>query len=300
MHRKTNISKCIYILAYAYVIANAILSNAQHTTNETDQSIPVQTEKIINVNDVSEPTNRTAPSTTTTTNTTTVDFMNEQFTTENGNDNVDATTIIPTTSIADDGTAKIVDLINAKVAERNADKAVDANDQMNAFPQDFDFNLDDLEDLNYQKNEGDNDGEDAVTDTMNRFDEFTLEVVTSSNDGNNRDDEVAGKNQRNVYRVAKSKLKSSVSSNDSTSTFAPWTNGSVTSFRMFTELYDQYRWNINHFMTNVSSKCGLDMQTYLNALNNEVEWALKGNFCAESSNCLFYVVENPNDDLRFA
>lgn len=272
MHRKTNISKCIYILAY--VIANAILSNAQFTANETDQSIAVQTEKIINVHDVSQTAETTTPSST-------IDFMNERSN-ENGNDNGDMneSTVMSTKPI-DDGTALIVDMINAKFAERNTGNNT-VKDQMKSFPQDFDFNLDDLEDLNYHKKEIlEDDVDEVVTDgslsVTNRFEELTLDEVTSTNDSRNI---VVDNNQRNVYRVAKSKSKPIASAfirNNSTSVYRPWTNGSVSSFRMFTELYDQYRWNINNIMSNVSNKCGLDMQIYLNALNNEVEWALKGN-----------------------
>lgn len=289
MHRKINISKCnTYILAY--VIANVILSNAQFTTNETDQSAAaVQTEKIMNVYDVSETTNRTAPSST-------VDFMNERPT-ENGNDNND-TTIASTKSI-DDRTAKIVDIINAKFAERNADN----NTKPESFSQDF--NLDDLEDLNYHKKDTfeDGDAEDVVTETTHRFEELTLEEVTSANSGKNI---VLDDKPQNVYRVAKSKLKSNANvfiSNNS----APLINGSVLRFRMFTEMYDQYRWNIQSIMTNVSSKCGLDMQIYLNALHKEVEWALKGNcyihklFKFQLSLCFSYrfaIILKKQDDLH--
>lgn len=276
MHRKTNISQCIYILAY--VIANAILSNAQFTANETDQSIAVQTEKIINVHDVSQTTKTTTPSST-------FDFMNERST-ENGIDNGDmiASTVMSTKSINDE-TASIVDRINAEFAERNNGSST-ATEQMKSFPQDFDFNLDDLEDLNYHKKEtleGDDADDDVVvTDNTlsatSKFEEFTLEDVTSTND---RTLKVGDDNQRNVYRVGKIKSKpiaNALSRNNNTSAYRPWTNGSVKSFQVFTEMYDQYRWNIHNIMNNVSNKCGLDMQIYLNALNNEVEWALKGNY----------------------
>lgn len=273
MHRKTNISKCICILAY--VIANAILSNAQFTANETDQSMAVQTEKIINVHDVSQIAKVTTPSST-------LGFMNERSD-ENGNDNgamMNESTVMSTKPI-DDATALIVDRINAEVAERNSGTDT-VKEQMKSFPQDFDFNLDDLEDLNYHNKEIlDDDAEEVVTDGSlsgtSLFEELTLEEVTSTND---RSHKVADDNQRNVYRVAKSKSKPIANAfirNSSTSMYRPWTNGSVTSFQMFTEMYDQYRWNINNIMSNVSNKCGLDMQVYLNALNNEVEWALKGN-----------------------
>lgn len=290
MHRKTNISKCIYILAY--VIANAILSNAQIATNKTDQSVAVQTEKIINVHDVSRTTTATIPSSST------VGFMNERST-ENGNDDGDmneSSTVMPTKSI-DDGTALIVDMINAEVAERNAGNNT-VTDQMKSFPQDFDFNLDDLEDLNYHRKETSDvdDAEDDVTDGTlsgtSRFEEFTLDDVTSTNDGRRKGTD--DNQEENVYRVAKSKSKpianAAVIRNSRTSMYRPWTNGSVTSFQMLTEMYDQYRWNINNIMGNVSNKCGLDMQIYLNALNNEVEWALKGKLfnliCFNFSDCV--------------
>lgn len=278
MHRKINISTCtLHILAY--VIANAILSNAQSTTNETDQSIAVQTEKIINVHDVSQTTTNGA-----TTTPSTVDFMNGQST-DNGNDNADDAndvTVMPTKSL-DDGAALIIGMINAKYAERNNGSRT-VVDRMKSFPQDFDFNLDDLEDFTYRnkdKLDGD-DVVDVVTDNTSKFEEFMLEEVTPTNAARNK---VATDNQRNVYRVAKGKSKpiadafSRNNNGSSASEYKPWTNnGSVTSFQMFTEMYDQYRWNIDNIMTNVSNKCGLDMQIYLNALNGEVEWALKGNF----------------------
>ncbi|XP_037037502.1 O-acyltransferase like protein [Bradysia coprophila] len=273
MQRKLNSTKCTYILA-ACIIANAILSNAQFTTNETDQSAEVQTEKIIYVRDVSQTTNR-VPTTTTllsTASSSTVDFMNEPSATENGNaaGDVNDTTIIPTKSTEDE-TAMIVDMINAKIAaERRS-----GNDRTKSFPQDFDFNLDDLEDLNEHQTEtldgGDDDVVDVVTDGGNRFEELTLDEVTSASDGRQRVPDV---DRRNVYRVAKSKSKPPIL-DSSALTSRPWSNGNVSSFKLFTEMFDQYRWNVNNIVGNVSSKCGLDMETYLNALNSEVEWALK-------------------------
>lgn len=278
MQRKINSTKYTYVLA-AYIIANAILSNAQLTTNKTDQSIDVQTEKI--VYDVSQTTSR-IPTTATTTTTllsassSTAVFMNE---TGNATDDVNDTTVIPTKLIKDE-TALIVDMINAKIA---AERRSGGGDQMKSFPQDFDFNLDDLEDLNDHKNETLNDYDDDVadvaTDDSNPFEELTLDEETSTSHA--RQKVLSEVDRQNVYRVAKgSKAKPIATAffgNISALTYQSWPNGNVSSFKVFTEMYDQYRWNIHNIMGNVSSKCGLDMQIYLNALNNEVEWALKGN-----------------------
>lgn len=268
MLRNINIAKCIYILAYV----TAILSNAQFTANETDQSIAVQTEKIINIHDVSQ-----APITTQT-STPSSTFMNERSN-ENGTDNgyMNEPTILSTKS-NDNPNAFTVDVINGGFTAGQSN----GNDRTKLFLQDFDFNLDDLEDLNYHKKEtfeGD-DAEDTVTDGADettKFEELTL-GEESQNDTSYKviDDNV---NQQNVYRVAKTKSKPSVNSfiRNSTSEYRPWTDGSVKSFQIFTEMYDQFRWNIENIVNNISNKCGLDMQIYLNALNNEAEWALKGN-----------------------
>lgn len=268
MHRKANITKCIYVLAY--VITTAILSNAQFTANKTDQSISVQTEKIINVHDVSEtPTTTPAsiPSPTAT-----IDFMNERSN-ENGNDKPN-----------DDRNSFVDDMINGKIkaGNSNGNNIAKENIQLKSFPKDFDFNLDDLEDLNYHKRETENrdDIDESVTDATTKFEELTLEEESSTNKANYKvvDDNV---NRRNVYRVAKNKTKPSVNvivSDNSTLLYRPWRDGSLKSFQIITEMYDQYRWNIDSIVSNVSNKCGLDMQIYLNALNNEVEWALKGNY----------------------
>lgn len=271
MLRKTNIANCIYILAY--VIANAILSNAQFTANETDQSIAVQTEKIIKIYDVSQ-----TPTTTQTSTPSTLDFMNEHPNkNRNNNDYMYESTVMPSKP-NDNQTAFIVEKINEEIAERNNGSNT-TMDTIKSFP-DFDFNLDDLEDLNYHKKETveSDDAEDIVTDDV-LSSTPTLEDLTLPAELPNDVKIPDVNNQRNVYRVPKTKSKATVNvfvPNNSTPMAQPWTDGSVKSFQMFTEIYDQYRWNINVIMNNVSNKCGLDMRVYLNALNNEVEWALKG------------------------
>lgn len=106
------------------------------------------------------------------------------------------------------------------------------------------------------------------------FEEFTLsnEMVNSS------ERTVMGGDDNHVFKIGKGHKKSKLSAGPGRTVKMATANDTVTSFQVFTQLFDHNEWNEAEILQAVTWWCGEEMSVYLKALSNADLWAMKGIF----------------------